>query len=111
MALRIQKGPNWSVRISAGCTSKVHRLLCANYPSPLVHRQVQKTGGLARGGSAAHLPQAPGIYIGLELVRVGEIEAVIASIDINPVDNVAAVAFRNHRLQPSGIVRCIGVWL
>src|SRR4029453_9313909 len=101
MALKIQNGPNWSVRISPGSRFTVTAFSCANYPLPAVTRQ----------GSATHLTQTPGVKIGIKVVRVGEVEAVVAAVNINQTDDVASVPLHCDSLQPGSIRRCVGVRL
>src|SRR5512133_2290073 len=101
MALKIQNGPSWSVRISPGSRFTVTAFSCANYPLPAVTRQ----------GSATQLTQAPGVQIGIKLVCVGEVKAVVAAVNINPTDYVASVPLDCDCLQPGSIRRCVGVRL
>src|SRR4029450_9810373 len=61
--------------------------------------------------SAAQLANAPGINGRLEGERVGEIEAVVAAVNVDPPHDVAAVPLHSGCLQPGGVRRCVGVRL
>src|SRR5688500_3578857 len=66
---------------------------------------------LLKSVRATELAETPRIERGVDLVRVGEVEAVEAAIHIYPADNVTPVSFHGDRLQPGRICGRVSIRL